>query len=738
MLTDVLKKYWGYDSFLPQQEQAMSCALEGRDSLVVLPTGGGKSLCYQAPAMCRDGLAVVVSPLIALMKDQVDALHQCGVEAAFINSTQTLAEKQAVTFAVKQRALSLLYIAPERLVQAQTIDFLKSIDISFIAIDEAHCISEWGHDFRPSYRGLRMLRDEFPDVGIHAFTATATEHVRSDVVEQLGLRDPEVLIGSFDRPNLVYRSERMAGRVTQIREVLQRHPRESGIIYTTTRAATEELSDQLNSMGHRTLPYHAGMSDVDRRQNQDAFKAESIDTIIATVAFGMGIDKSNVRYVIHAGMPSSLENYQQESGRAGRDSLEAECVLFYSMADYARWKQNVESSTGNIEAMRNSLRAMIDYATGVVCRHRSLVEYFGQSYEAESCNACDVCLGELDLVEDALIVGQKILSSVIRQGQNFGSEYTALVLKGSNDQKVRRNGHDRLSTWGLLKDESQQAVRDWIEQLVSQDFLARVQKMGVQGNTFSILEVTPHGRELLKGEATPRLMRAAETKKRESKRAERLAVSWEGVDRDLFDELRIMRHDIAVEAGIPAYVVFTDESLRGLARIRPSSLEGMRDIRGIGEKKLADYGETFLNRILEHAQASNLPLDNWPASTAPDEPAAPTSRPSTVARSAKPRSMEMFREGASVEEVAAEIGRARSTVMGYLADFIQAEGIVDPTGWIDPADFDRISAVVGESAVERLKPIYDSFEGQISYDIIRITVECLRNQSASNSQASGE
>jgi ATP-dependent DNA helicase RecQ len=733
MLTDILKKYWGYDSFLPLQEPAMSCVMEDRDSLVVLPTGGGKSLCYQAPALCREGLAVVVSPLIALMKDQVDALHQCGVEAAFINSTQTLAEKQAVAFAVRQRAISLLYIAPERLVQEQTIDFLKSTDISFIAIDEAHCISEWGHDFRPSYRGLRTLRDEFPHVAIHAFTATATEHVRDDVVEQLGLRNPEVLVGSFDRPNLVYRCERIDGRVTQIREVLQRHPRESGIIYTTTRAGTEELSDQLNGMGHRTLPYHAGMSDEDRRQNQEAFKAESIDTIIATVAFGMGIDKSNVRYVIHAGMPSSLENYQQESGRAGRDSLEAECVLFYSMGDYARWKQNVENSTGNIEAMRKSLRAMVDYSTGVVCRHRSLVQYFGQTYEAESCNACDVCLGELDLVEDALIVGQKILSSVIRQGQNFGSEYTALVLKGSSDQKVVRNGHNRLSTWGLLKDESQQAVRDWIEQLVSQDFLERVQKTGMQGNTFSILGVTPHGRELLKGEVTPRLMRAAETKKRESKRAERLAVSWEGVDRELFDELRILRHDIAVDASVPAYVVFTDESLRGLARVRPSSLEGMRDIRGIGEKKLADYGETFLNRILEHSQASELPLDNWPASTSPDERPVTPGRPATVARSAKPRSMEMFREGASIKAVADETGRAESTVGGYLVEFIQAEGIVDPTGWVDPADFDRVSAAAGKFGTERLKPIYESFEGKISYDTIRIAIECLRNQSASSS-----
>ena len=739
MLTDVLKKYWGYDSFRPLQEEAMSCIMDSRDSLVVLPTGGGKSLCYQAPALCREGLAVVVSPLIALMKDQVDALVQNGVEAAYINSSQTVDEKRNVAFAVRQGALTLLYIAPERLVMPQTIEFLKSVNISFIAIDEAHCISEWGHDFRPSYRGLRILRDEFPGVGLHAFTATATQRVRDDISEQLGLSDAEVLVGSFDRPNLVYRAERIDGRVNQIREILERHPKESGIIYVNSRAGTEDLSNQLNAVGQRTLPYHAGMSDEERRQNQEAFKSESIDTIVATVAFGMGIDKSNVRYVIHSGMPSSLENYQQESGRAGRDGLEAECVLLYSMADYARWKQNADDSTGNSEAMLSTLRAMADYATGVACRHKALVQYFGQAFESPSCNACDVCLGELDLVDDALVIGQKILSSVVRQGQSFGGAYTALVLQGSADQKVLRNRHDQLSTYGLLKDESQQTIRDWIEQLVSQDFLTRARRERMDGSSYNVLEVSPTGRQLLKGEITPRLMRPAEKKKTEKKRAERQAVNWEGVDRELFDDLRSLRQEIAIEASVPAYVVFTDESLRGLASVRPTTLVEMSRIRGIGEKKLANYGETFLARIDEHCQAADLSRDNWETPNREADPrhAQAPPRSATVARSAKPRAFEMFREGASIEAVAAETGRARSTVSGYLNEFIVGEGITDPTGWVEPSVFASIRDVAETHGLERLKPIHDTFEGAISYDLIRLAVECLRNESAAPARHPG-
>lgn len=604
MLLEALKRHWGYESFRPLQEEAMNCVLESRDSVVVLPTGGGKSLCYQVPAVCRDGLAIVVSPLISLMKDQVDSLQSSGVPAAYINSSQTGSERQAVADSIRARDLRLLYIAPERLVQERTIFFLKDVPLSFIAIDEAHCISEWGHDFRPEYREMKQLRKAFPDVSMHAFTATATEQVRADIGSQLGLSDPEVLVGSFDRPNLFYRSERVDNRLEQVREILERHKRESGIIYCTSRKACDEISSSLNLMGYRTRPYHAGMDDVDRAQNQEAFIQESIETIVATVAFGMGIDKSNVRYVIHVGMPKSLENYQQESGRAGRDGLDADCILLYSMGDYHRWKSNIEDSAPESrEASFNSLQAMINYCTGVKCRHRSLVEYFGQDLDKESCNACDVCFGELDVVEDALVIGQKILSSVVRQEQRYGGEYTAMVLKGSKDQRIRRNRHDKLSTWGILDDQPLQTIRDWIEQLVSQDFLIRT-------GEYNVIQLGPRARQLLHGDVTPTLLRASDSQVRLNKQTARTAANWEGVDRELFDDLRILRHDLAGQAGVPAYIVFTDETLRQLASVRPSTLEGMRQIRGIGEKKLADYGDTFLNCIVDYCDEQEKSLDN--------------------------------------------------------------------------------------------------------------------------------
>ena len=734
MLLDTLQKYWGYAEFRPLQEEAMSCVLDARDSVVVLPTGGGKSLCYQAPAICRDGVAVVVSPLISLMKDQVDSLKTCGIPAAFINSTQSWEERRQVADDFRGGRLKLLYIAPERLVQPKTLEFLQHQTISFLAIDEAHCISEWGHDFRPEFRELAVIREALPEVSIHAFTATATERVRQDIADQLALQDAVTLVGSFDRPNLIYRSERKDSIVDQAREILDRHRNESGIIYCTSRREVDSISEQLNAFGYRTLPYHAGMSDEDRRLNQEAFAEESIDTIVATVAFGMGIDKSNVRYVIHSGLPKSLENYQQESGRAGRDNLEAECVLFYSMSDFMRWRSNIENeSDENSDSAMRSLQAMVDYATGVSCRHRSLVRYFGQDLEGDSCGACDVCLQELDEVEDALIVGQKILSSVVRQGERFGSEYTALVLKGSRDKRILSNSHDELSTWGLLSDESAQIIRDWIGQLISQDFLARVGEYGV-------LSVTPRGRDLLKGSSTPKLLRTVEPVARQKRRARKLTASWEGVDRSLFDDLRILRHDLASEAGVPAYVVFTDETLREMAKFRPTTLDGMLRIKGIGEKRLATYGEPFLTAVLTYCEHAAVESDVWPDSE--KTPASkPRSNPEESSqsltgsaekgeKSAKPRAFQMFREGASVDKVQVETGRALSTLYGYLIEFIQVEGLCDPTAWIQEGEFLRVREATLETGFEKLKPIHELLGGEVSYETIRVAVACLQNEAA--------
>ncbi|MFM7844368.1 MAG: DNA helicase RecQ, partial [Planctomycetota bacterium] len=583
--------------------------------LVVLPTGGGKSLCYQAPALCRDGLAIVVSPLISLMKDQVDTLRSNGIAAAYINSSQAGDERWRVANDVLSGYLKMLYIAPERLIQPRTLDFLAQVPLAMIAIDEAHCISEWGHDFRPEYRSLHLVRQRFPTVSMHAFTATATPRVREDILRQLQLRDPQLLVGSFDRPNLVYRVVRRSGRLQQIQRIIEQHRGESGIVYCNTRRDVETLQVELSNLGYRTAPYHAGLTDKQRHRYQEQFVEDQIDTIIATVAFGMGIDKPDVRYVIHAGMPKSLENYQQESGRAGRDGLAAECTLLYSGADVVSWRKRLSGDgfgdqdpmseppdPAVVEASLKSIDAMAAYCTGAVCRHRSLVQYFGQDLVGESCRACDLCLGDIDLVPDSLIVAQKILSSIVRQQQRFGGEYTALVLKGSHDSRVTQNGHDRLSTYGLLKQESLRTIRDWIEQLVGQGHLTKA-------GEFNVLQVTPSGWEVLRGQQTPRLLKptqesGAEKEERKKRRVSVESESWEGVDRGLFQILRSLRSERADELGVPPYIVFGDASLRDMAREMPQTLAEFRRIKGVGEKKLADFGDAFIACIQHYVRSS--------------------------------------------------------------------------------------------------------------------------------------
>ena len=588
-LRDVLKTHWGYDGFLPLQQEAMQCVLEDRDSVVVLPTGGGKSLCFQAPAVVRSGVGLVVSPLISLMKDQVDGLNAAGVPAACLNSSMEPDARRRVFEDLEAGNLKLLYIAPERLVQPGMLDTLAASNVSLVAIDEAHCISQWGHDFRPEYRQLKLLKERLPGIAIHAYTATATIQVREDMIQELELSDPEVLVGSFDRPNLSYKIMLRDGGTDQMATIMDRHRDESGIIYCISRRDVEKTSEELNRRGYQTRPYHAGMTDEERRDNQDAFIGERVDTIVATVAFGMGIDKSNVRYVIHAAMPKSLEGYQQETGRAGRDGLEAECCLLYTGGDYGRWRAILDGSDSEpTEGAWQSLQAMQDFAGGVVCRHVALVEYFGQSLDSDNCGACDVCLGELDQVEDPLVIGQKILSSVIRQEQRFGADYTVKVLRGSSEQRILDNRHDQLSTYGLLADEDVRAVRGWVEQLVAQGFLAKV-------GEYNVLILTESGRQLLAGEVTPRLLKPARVARTRKSRAH--DDSWEGVDRDLFERLRELRRELADEKSVPAYVVFGDASLRDMARQRPATPAEFLEVHGVGQKKAADYGEVFLAAI---------------------------------------------------------------------------------------------------------------------------------------------
>jgi ATP-dependent DNA helicase RecQ len=594
----VLERVWGYTSFRPLQEEAMQAALDGRDSLVVLPTGGGKSLCFQAPALVRDGMAVVVSPLIALMKDQVDTLVGNGVAAACFHSALEPSERTRVMAGLRDGTFKLLYVAPERLVGDGGDSFLSLVGrrpISFVAIDEAHCISQWGHDFRPEYRQLARLRETWPDVSLHAFTATATSRVRHDIVSQLGLRQPLELIGSFDRPNLVYRVLPRSSLKQQLTAILARHRGQAGIVYCQSRKEVEALASWLSESGIRARPYHAGLDDTTRHRNQDAFLNEDIDVVVATVAFGMGIDRSDVRFVIHAGAPQSLEHYQQEAGRAGRDGLEAECVLVYSAGDFARWRAVLEANGEWTDSRRQLMRDIERYATSVGCRHRRLVGYFGERYERDGCGACDFCLGEMEPAADPVTLARKILSAVARVDQRFGAAHVTNVLRGSASESVTQRGHDALSVFGLLRDLPIDEVRGYIDQLVALDLMRQTE------DQFPVLKLTADGVALMKDAgAHPDLALSRQRKPvkgRPEKRSGVEAASWEGVDRELFDRLRALRLSIARDRGVPPYVIFHDTTLRELARVKPATGAELRHIYGVGAKKADDLGERVLAEI---------------------------------------------------------------------------------------------------------------------------------------------
>ena len=724
-LLDALRRTWGYDSFLPLQARAMAASMSGCDSVVVLPTGGGKSLCFQAPAVCREGLALVVSPLISLMKDQVDALRACGVPAAAINSTLTSAERRQIAEQIRRGELKLVYVAPERLLAERTLDFFRHTPLSLIAIDEAHCISQWGHDFRPEYRGLRVLKQMFPDVGVHAYTATASEQVQRDIAEQLGLANPQMLIGSFDRPNLVFRVRRPTNRFAEVCQLVRNRQGDAGIVYCISRKEVDKTAAALAELGFRALPYHAGLGDEERHRNQDAFLEERCDVVVATVAFGMGIDKSNVRYVIHAGMPKSLEHYVQESGRAGRDGLEADCHLLYSGRDAMVWRGLIEkgeqaAASGALE----SLAAMERFCGGVMCRHRALVEHFGQELDRDNCGACDVCLAELDLADEPVVLAQKILSCVVRLDQRFGADYTSKVLAGSAEARILELGHDRLSTYGLLSDHGAAAIRQWIEQLASQGYL-------VKAGEYNLLELTDAGRLLLKGEGLPQLLKPAKSGREPRPRGGGQADSWEGVDRGLFEELRKLRTQLAAARGVPPYVVFGDAALRDMARQRPSTLGAFLDVRGVGEHKREEYGSQFVEAIISYCTTHDVLLD----ANSPRASGSPPPRGEGLGEGGRDAltasniaAFGHFRRGESIEEVMQQMSRARSTVAGYLQAFLRHEGVTDPSPWVAAETARRIEAALEAVGPGPLKPVYEHLGGDVSYDEIRIVGTCLANR----------
>ncbi len=615
-----LRSLWGFDALRPLQEEAIRAVLEGRDSVVVFPTGGGKSLCYQVPPLLAERTDIVVSPLISLMKDQVDGLRLRGYSAVAVHSGLSRQEKERNACELRGGRCRLIFVSPERLLASDFLSFVESLNVRAFAIDESHCISQWGHAFRPEYRKLALLKRRFPGASIHAYTATATPRVRDDIAAQLNLCDPEVLVGAVDRPNLIYRVEQRVDARAQVIDIVRRHKGEGVIVYCLSRRDTETMADALNAAGLNAGAYHAGLSAAERQRTQDAFAGESLSVVTATVAFGMGIDRSNVRCVIHAAMPKSIEHYQQESGRAGRDGLEAECVLLYSAADALRWRSLIVKSAGDlpdpdayIATQSRFLDQMRAYAVGQMCRHRALTEHFGQTYGPSDCGACDICLNKTEAVDDlnsvdraekvddTNVIAQKIVSCVARierhSGFGFGVKHIVDVLAGADTEMVRRHRHKSVSTYGLLRGTPRKTLTNWVYQLLDQGVLAR------SDGSLPTVELTKASWELMRDRRSVQLTRVR------TKPPQTTAVasqSWEGVDHGLFEHLRSVRLEIAQDHGVPAFMIFSDRTLRDLARRQPTTPDTFRAVHGVGAAKLKKFGQRFSHEIKAYLETHDV------------------------------------------------------------------------------------------------------------------------------------
>src|SRR3954447_16900886 len=603
-----LKKYFGYDQFRPLQREIIEDALAGRDLFVLMPTGGGKSLCFQLPALIRDGLTIVVSPLIALMKDQVDALQASGIPATYLNSTLDREEAKARWRGLHRGEYRMLYVAPERLMLDTFLERALNWDIAQFAIDEAHCISEWGHDFRPEYRELKKLRKHLPDVPIMALTATATERVCADIIKELKFRDARAYVASFDRPNLTYRVIPKTAPHEQLLTFIRSRPNDSGIIYCASRKSTDSLARNLNEDRISTKPYHAGLTASERAKHQEAFLRDDVRVVTATIAFGMGINKPNVRFVVHYDLPKNLESYYQETGRAGRDGLPSECILLFSPGDVAKQLHFIDEKTEEeARIARAQLQQMVHFAETRECRRATLLEYFGETYPAKgngivdqtrplkiSCESCDNCLQPRETF-DGTMQAQKFLSCVYRihsrHGFGFGLGHVVDVLRGADTESIRQRGHNELSTYGIGGELKR---GEW--QAIGRELL-RLGLVECAPGKFATLSLTPAGLEALR-KRTPIVL----TKQIEiaEKRARIKAGAIE-CDEILFERLRALRRRLADERGVPAYIIFSDVSLREMARKYPKNSTEFRRIDGVGEQKLKDFGEAFLSVIRNHS-----------------------------------------------------------------------------------------------------------------------------------------
>ncbi|MBN1982132.1 MAG: DNA helicase RecQ [Chitinivibrionales bacterium] len=588
-LKQTLHSIFGFNSFRNGQKEIVEAILNKQDVFAVMPTGGGKSLCYQLPACMLPGTCIIFSPLISLMKDQVDSATETGINSAFFNSSQSYYEQSGVLKSLSDGTLKLLYIAPERLSVARFMEILKKTTISFFAIDEAHCISEWGHDFRPEYLNLSMLIDEFPEIPITAFTATATEKVQNDIVTRLRLRTPYMLRASFNRPNLYYEVIPKTNTNRQIFDIVKKHPDQAGIVYRTTRKDVESTTTFLCDHTIDAIAYHAGLDDTVRQENQEKFNQDSATVIVATIAFGMGIDKSNVRYIIHGDLPKNMENYYQESGRSGRDGEPAQCTLIYGRGDIPRIRYFLDQIQDEQQRTRQyqNLQKMINYAEVTVCRRKQILEYFGEHVALPRCGNCDICN---DLVEkvDVSTQAQMFLSALIRTGSRFGAGHIIDVVCGADTQKVHSFQHDTLSCYGVGKNHSKLFWRHLVDNLLAYDCIRQ------SDGTYPILLPSTNAKAVLKGVSPVYMLQHKEEKQRGKKDSKK---AHQPANIDLFNHLRSLRLELARKRKVPPYVIFSDKTLHDMCRLLPDSLDDMLSVTGVGEKKLELYGQQFLAAI---------------------------------------------------------------------------------------------------------------------------------------------
>jgi len=718
-LLPLLKQYFGFTSFRPLQEQIIRDALAGRDVFALLPTGGGKSLCFQLPAMAREGLTLVVSPLIALMKDQVDALQAAGVPATFLNSSLASGESRGRLRGLHTGQYRLLYAAPERLMLSGFLEDLQRWNVNLLAVDEAHCISEWGHDFRPEYRQLAQLRAHLPSVPVMALTATATERVRQDIVTLLNLRSPACYVASFNRPNLTYRVFAKSKPYDQVLDFLLRRPRESGIVYCQARKTTESVAERLTADGVKARPYHAGLTPEERSRNQELFLRDEVRVICATIAFGMGINKPNVRFVLHYDLPKNIEGYYQETGRAGRDGLPSECVLLFSPGDVVKQTAFIEEKPDPKEQQiaRRQLQQMVHYAESSTCRRTELLGYFGEDFEAAECGGCDNCLSPRATF-DGTVSAQKFLSCVYRVRERtrmgVGINHIIEVLTGSESEKVRRWGHEQLSTYGIGTEHSRPEWAAIGRELIRLGYLRQA------AEKFSVLELTSEGAAALKQRRSVMLTRPVTSPEPKSQRAGEIAC-----DEALFERLRQLRKRLADDRGLPPYIVFSDVSLRQMAREYPRTEAEFVRISGVGEKKLREFGAAFLAEIARHLEISPRQIYAEDSFAPPPPPPARAGLNDTARQT-----LRMFRAGQTVEQIALERRLTTNTIFGHIVEVVENGEALDLSPFFTPEEKREVAAAFKELGLGSLSVVFATFGGRYDYNRLRLARAALRNREA--------